>query len=268
MPASPRVSLLTALFVLLVATISAPALSQQADTAAPDELEAAKGVRRQGNVAGVESQKRVDSLSGEADELFTRYRNALRQTDSMRVYNRQLKELIGSQQEELTSLADQLDRVELVGRSVTPLMLRMIAAMESFVELDLPFLRDERSMRVEELRKLMVRADVNNAEKYRRIMEAYQIENEYGRTIEAYRGSLTRDGRERKVDFLRFGRISLVYQTLDGNESGVWDQENGSWQVLDDSYRTAIREGLRVARKQAAPDLIRLPLPAADEVEG
>ncbi len=110
------------------------------------------------------------------------------------------------------------------------------------------------------LRELMGRADVTNAEKYRRILEAYQIENDYGRTIEAYRGTLA-DGRT--VDFLRVGRIALIYQTLDADEAAVWDQAARQWVALDSSYRTAIKQGLRIARKQAAPDMIRLPLPAA-----
>ena len=108
----------------------------------------------------------------------------------------------------------------------------------------------------------MTRADVSKSEQFRQILEAYQIETEYGRTIEAYRSNLKRGDREIKVDILRFGRIALVYQTLDGAEAGVWDQEAHAWSPLDPSYRTAIRQGLRIARKQAAPDLIRLPLPA------
>ena len=108
----------------------------------------------------------------------------------------------------------------------------------------------------------MDRADVTNAEKYRRIVEAYQIENDYGRTIEAYRGSLKLGDRERTVDFLRFGRIALVYQSLDESEAGVWSQETRSWLPLDASHRSAIRAGLRIARKQAAPDLIELPPPS------
>jgi hypothetical protein len=142
-------------------------------------------------------------------------------------------------------------------------MLRMIDAIETFVALDLPFLIEERTERIAELRKLMTRADVTDAEKYRQIMEAYQIENEYGRTIESYRGVVELGGRETTVDFLRFGRIALVYQSLDQADSGVWNQETRSWDPLDSSYRSAIRQGLRIARKQAAPDLIRLPLPAA-----
>jgi hypothetical protein len=179
-----------------------------------------------------------------------------------------MRSLIASQEAEMTSLGDQVDRVEIVGRSVTPLMLRMIAALEQFVQLDVPFLLGERTKRVADLNTTMSRADVSTAEKFRQIMEAYQIENEFGRTIEAYRGTLSVEGKEITVDFLRFGRVALVYQSLDENQSGVWNKETKSWEQLDSGYRSAIRQGLRIARKQAAPDLIRLPLPAATRGEG
>ena len=139
-------------------------------------------------------------------------------------------------------------------------MLRMIDALDAFVSLDVPFLEEERAERTLELRKLMHRADVTEAEKYRRIMEAYQIENDYGRTIEAYRSTLTQGDKEVTVNFLRVGRIALVYQTLDESEAGAWNQDSRSWELLDANLRSSIRNGLRIARKQSAPDLIRLPL--------
>ncbi len=219
--------------------------------------------RSAGNDDSAKVQKRIDAISDQTDELLAKYRTALKQTDSIRVYNSQMRELIASQDAELASLQSQLDRIEVVGRSVMPLMSKMVDAYESLVGLDLPFLLDERTERVSSLRKLMSRSDVTSAEKYRRIMEAYQIENEYGRTIEAYRSTIELGGREVTVDFLRFGRIALVYQTPDGTEAGVWNQSTRSWQEIDPRYRGAIRDGLRIARKQAAPDLIRLPLPAA-----
>ena len=208
-------------------------------------------------------QGRIDEISDEADKLAAQYRTLLKQIDSIRIYNGQMRELIASQGAELVSLEDQLDRVGLVGRSVTPLMLRMIDAIEKFVELDVPFLIDERSERIAELRKLMSRADVTNAEKYRGIMEAYQIENEYGRTIEAYQGALELNGQTRQVEFLRVGRVAFLYQTLDAAETGVWDHANQSWTDAAES-RSAVRKGVRIARKQTAPDLLKLPVPAAE----
>jgi hypothetical protein len=226
-------------------------------------LDETVATRSEGNDESTEAQKQIDGISDEIDDLVAQFRTVLKQTDSIRIYNEQMRDLLASQDAELASLVDQLGSVQEVGRSVTPLMLRMIEAIEKFVELDVPFLIEERTERVEELRKLMSRADVTNAGKYRQVMEAYQIENEYGRTIEAYRGTLDVEGREVTVDFLRFGRIALLYQSLDEAHSGMWNQRTRSWDVLDTDYRSAIRQALRIARKQAAPDLIRLPLPAA-----
>jgi hypothetical protein len=224
-------------------------------------------IRGQANTELAGSQERIEKLSDATDDLLTLYQSALRQKESLYTYNRQLDALIVAQESERASLVEQMDRVELVSREVTPLMLRMIDALDSFVALDVPFLEEERETRILDLRKLMHRADVTEAEKYRRLMEAYQIENEYGRTIEAYRSTLTKTDRELTVNFLRVGRIALVYQALDESEAGVWNQELRRWELLDSSFRTAIRQGLRIARKQAAPDLILLPLLAAKRGE-
>jgi hypothetical protein len=236
--------------------------------AAPDapaqELEKALNVRTQANQTGANSQGRIDKIADETDELLRQYREELQQTEALRVYNTQLEKLLASQDSESLSLREQIENITVIGREVTPLMLRMVESLDEFVGLDVPFLLDERRERVANLKALMDRADVTNAEKYRRIMEAYQIENDFGRTIEAYRGSLETNGSAATVDFLRVGRVTLLYQSLDGSEVGAWSQADHSWQALDGGYRPAIRQGLRIARKQAAPDLLRLPVPAAE----
>ncbi len=233
-----------------------------AESADAGQLERVLDVRSGGNDDAAGAQKRIDALSDETDDLLRKYRSLLKQIDSIDIYNGQMRELLQAQDDEIASLVDQVGRIQSVGRSVTPLMFRMVDALEKFVDLDVPFLPQERGERIASLREMMGRADVTTAEKFRQIMEAYQIENEYGRTIEAYRASLVQDGKESTVDFLRFGRIALVYQTLDESQSGRWDQDSGAWVTLDSSHRTPIRNGLRIARKQAAPDLVLLPLPA------
>jgi len=225
-------------------------------------------VRSEGNQDGVEVQKQIDEISDTTDTLLGQYRTTLKQIESIEQYNEQILKLIASQDAEIFSLSEQVGQVQSVGRSVTPLMIRMVEAIERFVELDVPFLLDERSERIETLKETMERADVTTPEKFRSIMEAYQIENEYGRTIEAYRASLVIGDKEVTVDFLRFGRIALVYQSLDETLQGRWDQQSRSWVALDGSFRSAIRHGLKIARKQSAPDLINLPLPAASDARG
>lgn len=214
------------------------------------------------NAAAAKAQARVDKTSKETNDLLARYRETQRQIESLRLYNAQLDKLVTSQEEEVASLQTQIEQATTIAREVTPLMLRMIEALETFVSLDVPFLAKERDMRLQELRDLMQRSDVTDAERYRRILEAYQIENDYGRTIEAYQGTLGEGNDSRTLNFLRVGRVALVYQTLDRSEAGVWDQESRAWKVLPSTYRGAIEKGLRIARKQAAPDLLRLPISA------
>ncbi len=248
--------------------LGVPLAAQEGDiTEKQEALEGSLDARTEANREAAKVQDQIDEISDETDSLVAQYRNTLKQIDAIRVYNGQMRELIASQEAEMASLAEQLGRVELVGRSVTPLMLRMIDVIDKFVELDVPFNLKERRERIRELRKTMARADVTTAEKFRLIMEAYQTETEFGRTIEHYRDTIEIDGRETVVDFLRFGRIALVYQSLDESLRGVWDQQARTWIPLDESFRGPIRSGLRIARKQAAPDLIRLPLPAAQRVE-
>jgi hypothetical protein len=140
-------------------------------------------------------------------------------------------------------------------------MLKMIEVLGEFVELDIPFLAEERQTRVAQLQALMGRADVSLSEKYRRILEAYQVETEYGRTIEAYQGELdSSDSASRTVDFLRIGRVSLYYLTLDGLEAGLWDIEQKKWQPVPTEQLSSINQGLKVALKQLPPDLLVLPV--------
>ena len=254
--------------VLLIAMgMGTPAGSEEGPPDASREralLKQLSATQREANAAGIKSQERIAALSDETDELFARHNSALKQLEALRSYNRTMREIVGSQETELTSLRGQLEQVDAVGRSVTPLMWRMIAALESFVALDIPFLANQRGESLKGLRQLMIRADVPLSEKYRVIMEAYQLEAEYGRTIEAYRAPLT-PGSGETVDFLRFGRVALVYLALDESEAGVWDQESRSWHILEPSAHADVRAGMRIARKQIAPDLIYLPLPQPTE---
>jgi len=148
-----------------------------------------------------------------------------------------------------------------IERQILPLMIRMIDSLEEFVELDTPFLLAERRERVETLRQLLGRADVSVAEKARRVLEAYQIETDYGRSVEAYTDKLVQGDASYDAEFLRIGRINLLYRTVGSEEVGYWDSVNRHWQALDASpWRRLIEQGLKVARQEVAPELLWVAL--------
>ena len=206
------------------------------------------------------SQGKVDALTEETRALYTDYKVVLEEIENLRVYNRQLDRRIASQEQELSQLSDSIDRVTVIERQITPLMLRMIDVMEQFIEKDLPFLLSERRDRVERLRTILERADVAVSEQFSQVLQAYQIENEYGRTMEAYGDTIDVDGTSYIVDVLKMGRVALVYQTSDGEQTGMWNDVDRRWEPLGDEYTAPVRNGIRMARQQLAPGLLILPV--------
>ncbi len=249
------------LIALLSCCLFGAAMTAGAQAQSVDELTDAQ---EQIIDAGQANQEQVERLDDQTSEIVSEYRALLEQLETVQIYNRQLERLIEDQERERASLQRQIDRVETIERDITPLMLSMAAGLGEFVERDVPFLIEERRDRAERIDELMSNANATNAEKFRRVVEAYQIENEYGRTIESYRGELE-DGRT--VEFLRIGRLLLIYQTLDGEEYGIWNTDTGSFELLGNEYALAIRNAIRIANQQVAPDLVILPVPAPETAQ-
>lgn len=216
----------------------------------------------------VQSQQRIDELDDATQNALERYRQALGRSDQLIEYNQQLENIVASQREELERLQSQLAGIEDTQHAVLPLLQRMVESLARFVELDLPFQMDERQDRIAQLKRLLSSPGVSIAEKYRRVVEAYQIESDYGRTLEAWRGTLQSGSETRVVDFVRLGRLMLFYQTPDGSEQGYWNAEQDSWAALPGDYRRTLEQGLNIARQQQTPVMLRLPLPPVQDQEG
>ena len=193
-----------------------------------------------------------------AQDAGARYAKLLQDADITTRYNASLEAQLQSQQNEMASLQAQIAGMDATAAEVPAMLQKMFDQLDAFVAADVPFLAKERADRVSRLRDLMGQSDKTAGEKFRRLLEAYTIEMEYGRTMEAYHGTLN-DGRE--ADFVRLGRVSLMYQTADGTEVGYWDQQKKAW-VMAPEYKRSIELALRIAKQTVAPDLITVPVPA------
>ncbi len=250
---------------LIAALVTTGALLGAVTAVQANNLDAILKVGEAKNDAARKSQAKIDRLADETRDLLTDYKTVVKQIDGLKVYNNRLQRQIDNQMTRIGEIDESIDQVTVISRQMTPLVIRMIDGLEKFVELDVPFHLDERQQRIAFLRSNLDRADVSVAEKFRQVLEAYKIENEYGRKIDAYKGSVEIDGVDRDVEFLRIGRIALLYQTTDKEYSGAWDQRARSWVSLEaGEYRSAISKGLRIARKQASIDLMNVPVPAPE----
>lgn len=203
------------------------------------------------------SQQKIEQLDDQTRALVERYRNALFQAQQLGAYAEQLEKLSQGHEAQRASLQQQLAETDVTSRQILPLLSQMVDSLEKFITLDLPFLKIERSERLVSLKKLMADPSAPLAEKYRRVLEAYTIEAEYGRTLGAERAQVA----DVETDLLRVGRIALFALTLDGRGALRWDAPSGQWEELPGRYRKQVRLGLKIAREAAAPDFLTLPMP-------
>ena len=234
------------------------ALTLLADPAA---LQQSQTISAKTNTVLKTTQEKIDTLDDERQTMLAEYNVAAREIENYKVYNAQLQAIVDSQHAEMDSVKRQSSEIEVTKREIMPLMERMIDMLERFVADDRPFLPDERAARIASLRESMKRADLSIAAKYRQILEAYQVEIDYGNTMEAYNGDV--DGK--RVTFLKVGRIGLYYRSFDGSNTAVWETKTKTWQPLKGSdYHIAVAKGIKMARKQHSPELFFVAVDPAE----
>jgi seryl-tRNA synthetase len=209
-------------------------------------------------VAGGLLATAVASIGAAQQTGSDRYARTLAEADITTRYNAQIEQQLRTQEQEIASIEQEIAALDATAVDVQPLLQRMFDELVQFVADDVPFFKDERDRRIEVLRELMARVDASPSEKFRRLVEAYQIEMEYGRTMSSYKQMLA-DGRE--ADMVRLGRVTLLYRTIEDNETGYWDNERKEW-VADPDAAAQIEEALSIAKEERAPDLIIVPVPA------
>lgn len=227
------------------------------------------------------SQQSIDKLNNATQKMLQEYREILQQKDYQQYYNFQLKQLDSSQQQEIKQLQTQLQELDYIEVAIMPLMQSMLVALEEFVALDIPFRQQYRMDGVQKLRSRLNSGSLSLPDKYRLLMEAWQIEHDYGRSIETWRGllsdstgmnsdeNLSADAlsgnslskQALSVNYLRVGRTAFYYQSLDGSQMAIWDNKLKSWQPLPIAFAHDLQRSMQIAADRIAPELMPLPLP-------
>jgi hypothetical protein len=213
------------------------------------------------NTKSAAVQKKIDTYVQQSETLYDEYMQLKKELESQQLYNKQLELITTTQKEKIPLLEQQLLEIEVTQKKILPLMFEMVETLDTFVQVDTPFLYKERQQRVANLKSHLSNPDMTLSEQFRMIFQSYKLEYNYARTLEVYRSELDPDDAQSKtVDFLRIGRVGLYYQTLDRSQSAVYNLKDKKWVVLDESYNSAILKAIKMARKKMAPDFLTLPI--------
>ncbi|WP_370980828.1 DUF3450 domain-containing protein [Agaribacterium sp. ZY112] len=253
--------------VLLGTAVSAGAMLSNG-ALADQKIDQVLAASQSKTAAAHASQQRINKLAEESADLLQKYKLVNKDIEGLKVYNAQLQKQIEKQQEKIQELNDSIGNITVLQRQIPPLAVRMLDALDQFVELDMPTQLETRQEEIAKVRDNMSRADFTIAEKFRQVLELYAIEGESGRKLETYTDTLPIGGQDREVDVLAIGRIALVYQTKDTKLSGAWDKETRAWVELDaGTYRNSIRQAIKIANKRASIDVLQLPVIAPEAAQ-
>ena len=191
-------------------------------------MESVLEVGRENQELSASSQDAIDQTERQTDKIVNEYKVVSKQVEGLKLYNAQKRIQIQSQLDLMDKLDEQLVQVVVMQRG-----------------------------RVDLVRSSLSKPKVTASEQVRQVLEAYNIEAEYGRKIDTYEDKLA-DGTV--VNILVIGRIGMFYQTKDERSSGRWNNETGTWEELSGSYRKPIRDGIRMAKKLAPTDMLLMPV--------
>jgi len=244
----------------LIKTSLALLLATSASNTLASSLDSAQSIQSKTNAASASSQKRIDVSAEKALTLKAEIEQLKEEVRNLEVYRDHLTALVASQESEVVSLDSQIGEIKSTRQGIVPLMYQMVDGLKEILADDVPIKLEQRQKRVAKLESMMTRADVSDAEKYRRILEAYQIELDYGTKLGLYQGQIVVNGESREADVLYLGRISLVARSLNGTKFWSWDQKSKQWLDIDASLKSDLDKAFSIAAKQTAPSLITLPV--------
>ncbi|KQB07287.1 DUF3450 domain-containing protein [Vibrio metoecus] len=224
-------------------------------------LDQAQAIQNSTNQASAQSQQRIDRSAEKTLVLRAEIEQLNEEVKNLQTYRNHLQSLVANQEQEMSSLEQQTEEIKRTRQGIVPLMYDMIDGLEEWVAQDKPIRLAARQERIEKLKELMPRADVSDAEKYRRILEAYQIELDYGNKLGTYQAPIALSSTQQvEAEVLYLGRLVLLARSLDGEQFWNWDAKQQSWQALPDANKNDLNTAYQLAQQQIAPTLLNLPV--------
>jgi len=207
-----------------------------------------------------ETQGQLDSWAEEKAALLARYETAKASVAYLEQRVALEKKEVDALETAIADLRRRLDESDRLNASLQDTLNAVVGELDEWIQRDLPFLAEERQDRIQALKDEMAKPDVTGAEKLRRVLEALQIEANYGGTVEVHQDRITVAGETLFVDLLRIGRISVFWRTPDGQRTGEFDRATGAWVELPSKYARNIGMAMEMASRMRPVELVALPL--------
>jgi hypothetical protein len=207
-----------------------------------------------------QTQKKQEAWADEQAELTARLRAARAQVDFFEKRKAVEQKEVSELEKGIAELQRRTVESVRLNESLIDTLNVVMARLESFVESDLPFLMDERRARIAGVKDALARPDFTGAEKLRRVLEALQVEANYGSLAEVYQEKIIVNDEEVHADMVRIGRVSVYWLTPDGQRVGEYDRAQGKWVDMDHKHLETVKVTREMALRMRSVEVVTLPL--------
>lgn len=170
------------------------------------------------------------------------------------------KQYIEGQKARITELERQKLAMNEIQRALEPYLDETYDQLTELINNDLPFMRDERLARLENLREDLHDHRLGLADKTSRLLDVLRVETSYALTLNTENVVLELPDGPVNVRLFSVGRIALYYQTDDGSQSGWYDKAAGEWRAMNGKEGKELAQALNIVDKRTVPALVVLPI--------
>ena len=213
------------------------------------------------------------------------YRELLDAIAATKVSLAQQELFVAQQKEKIKSLENQLNGLDEWKASIEPMLGKMTTSIANQVKSDYPFEMDRRGPRIAALQNTIADSATSVGDKYRKALNVYKLEVNYGQSMEAKKGNhpinptirvgdekwekedngkikLDKNGNKIEIfdgSYLRYGRLAYVYLQADSSEALRYDLQKKEWVKIPKSKIADIRRAVKMASGEAAPNVVKVP---------
>lgn len=237
-------------------------------------------------VCGVASMVLAPSAFAQTSSSEAAYADLLDAISAQKISLAQQELFVSQQDVKISSLNSQIDGLDDWKASIDPMLGKMATGIAGQIRSDYPFEMDRRLPRLQSLEKSIKDPAASVGDKYRKALNVYKLEVNYGQSMEAKKGNhpinptiRVGDDRWEKDDngevkfdkngerteifdgsYLRYGRLAYVYLQADSTQAMRYDLGAKEWADLPKKSIADIRRGVKIASGEAAPNVVKVPL--------
>ena len=201
------------------------------------------------------------SAAGQSERLRLKYYELKEGMGGTAKDIERMKDILARQEQYITATTSKLSELENMRQNLVPYLKEVIARLESNVNKDFPFLREERTRALSDLSYAVADTKLGMGDKLRKVLDALKTEMDYGYTVENSMGEIQYTGEKLQVHLYRLGRVAMYMRTIDDTESAMYD--GSQWVPVSKEYGQEIKKAMENAKRSKSTEFVKLPIRGA-----